>query len=248
MTRTRGMLLALVLHAGCASKAEETKAKGELGGYTFTYKCTGTADAFCDNDDGFGTGKFPTLAVGSTFRVTYVGKDANGKDTPAYDVNYFAGSSRIEGRSQPSSSGGEMYVLKVLKPGYTALFANDYTVGGIGDMLHIQAAKIDHLEVSGTVSAVGGIFTGSAGGVTVGLTVAAGTVTLRAVPSLLDKTPLAGSLPVKWTQVATDVVQITSDPGDNVVKLDIKAFGVAKLHVDMGDVGADVTVTLEAKK
>ncbi len=252
MTRKKTLALlalALLVQPGCASKSPtETKQAGELGGYVFTYHCSDPSDAFCDVDGGFGTGKFPTLAVGGSFEVTFNRGKENGKDTPEYDLRSFAGTTRMESSRRPLPSGGEVTVLKPIKAGYIALLAEDSTGYGYGDMLHVKAAEVDHIEVTGTLTAAGGSLTASVGGVTVGLSTAAGTVQLRAIPSLVDKTPLAGALPTKWSQVATDVLEINSDATDNVVKCNIKAFGVAKLHVDVGKVGADVTVTLEAKK
>ena len=117
----------------------------------------------------------------------------------------------------------------------------------VQDVAHMLFQTIDHLEFAHT-NPTGGSFKGNVTvpGLSITVSVAGGPVTqlFRVVPMTADRKLLAGSLPCMWTSSDATTAQVTTDPTQNIVTVQLNKAGTATLHVTLGSAAADVTVTL----
>lgn len=219
----------------------EAVQEGELGNGTFVYDCHEESDAQCDAnsvlalpDETLKT--LPSIAVGAAFSVRYDPKEGDGSiDSPVPDF--------ITNEAVMSENGGGSVFLRAARAGIGVLS------GSVGiypeDLVHVRIEEAKDIVV--TRIDTSGNFGFDGAGV-VDVSVKLEETFFRAVPVTEDKRILSGALPCMWTTSDEAVVAITSDPTSNVVQAQMKQQGTATLHVKLGDIEKDVTVTVGGAK
>jgi len=229
---------------GCEDTAEDPPGqRGELDKGMFYYLCAADSDAVCDSDAVVGradeaTGAFPPVAVGGDFKLNFVPDDASA-------VEY------IDPGSE-SFITWEDTTFTAMLPGIVALVATDVS-GYAVDLVHIRLAQPAAIRVSQTTTTAQSVDSFAAGldinldGSDVeidlqGSVSLSGQIFLRAVPMDADDQILAGALATSWQSSDPSIVQIVSDPANNVIEVQPQASGTATLTVTMGQVNAAVTL------
>ena len=234
-----GLCSSLALLVACKSSTTEHGVQaGELGRGTFTYSCGSGADAECNDNSDLAivdpATNLPSVAVGATFSIGYKSNQTN-----AVGI----------------SQSGDLDLLAVdskgSKPGFLAKRAGFVAVVGVylvnEDLVHVHVEELDHLEFANTTPTAGGSFKGA---VTVpGLTVSASaavapTMLLRVVPMTKDRRLLAGALACQWTSTDPTLIQIDGPATQNIVSIKLLKSGTGKLHVTLGTLASDVTLTV----
>lgn len=223
--------------AGCTTPSPPTQ-KGELTEGTFTYKCAGSSDAFCD--DGFTPPEgFPKVALNSEFSVDFTPEVATNDDgTPVFSFIDTVAPERIEVVGDLEANPP---TLSARVAGFSALIAKgDY---GAFDFLTVEVVPIETIEVA--VIGAGSNVTG-----TVGLddfTInGASSTKFRSTLRMAGGDLLAGSLPCAWSSTNSSVAAITTSSTDNLVTVEAKSAGKATLTVTMSEfqVQFPITVTM----
>lgn len=228
-------LLASVAVTGCDStQSGNGQQPGELGRGTFTYTCGPGADAQCNQNADLAivdpSTNLPPIALGSTFDLGYSNGATQADDTAGIVLDQAV---NLYGAAQT---------------GYVAVFGlrGSGSSAPAEDLVHLKIVSVDHLEFAQT-SPSGGTFKGvvTAPGITVNVTVGSGTPTqlLRVVPMTSDRKLIAGALPCNWTSNDPTIAQVASDPGQNIVTVKLLKAGTTKVHVTLGSLAGDVTVT-----
>jgi len=246
MERSLAWLLVLASSSflvACKKSDDHGAEPGELGRGTFKYACgQGGADAQCNDDADLAivdpSTNLPSVALSSTFNVGFLpNDDSDGtlRGTQSGDADFLA----ID-----SSVGSAQYVAE--RTGYVAVIGlDDHPL----DLVHVKIESIDHLEFANTNPSAGGTLKGQ---VTVpGLTISASassapTMLVRVVPMTADRRLLAGALACKWTTSDATIVAIDGGATQNIVKVDLLKNGTATLHVTLGALSGDVTLTVGA--
>ena len=213
---------------GCSPAPEDLKS-GELGNGTFEYLCKGTTDAQCDEGEQVSQAAFDAIARAGHFGLSFLDDNGNASS----DQIEAAGDGRITYDDQTKLWTAE-------KTGLVALIAFDQN-GDAEDFVHATVVEPSSVLIS--QKDISGHFTGSFGGTTIDVTVQSD-FTLRAAPADEQQNVLAGALPCSWTNANPTVVQITTDATDNVVDVHPVGTGSATLHVQIGSVNGQTTITV----
>lgn len=229
--RARQILLALggLAAVGCTGIGTPTGTRGELGNGVFSYSCDGPADPMCD-DGGQSHAMPKAVAVGSRFSVTF---------TP---VGEGVGSATVEPASKELLVETETLgsSFKALKPGVAALLARRGDT--VVDLVHVrisavEAVHFDLADEGGDAMQIDSITQLSV--------VAGGSAVVRAVSTNDSGEALAGALSCKWTTADDGLLSIASgDSGDDRIQIDALGSGSTSLHVDLGDLGADLPIEI----
>lgn len=229
-----------------ACKDEPGGIRGELNAGTFYYKCHLETDAQCDEDAVVAaadatTGAFPAIAAGSTFKLRF-------EEDGASDSSYFLS----PGSSDFITSNDTVFTAE--RAGIVGLAATT-TIDPVRalDLVHVRLLDVAGLRISqastteASVDEIAGgsdiEVDGSDVAIDVQNPVSLATRTfLRAVPVSAEGVILAGSLSVAWTSSDVAVIDIVSDPSDNVIEIESKGMGTATLTVTMGAATADITI------
>jgi hypothetical protein len=232
--------LAIAIASLACKKSDETGVQvGELGRGTFVYICGSGADAQCNDNADLSivdpSTNLPSVALGSTFNVNYRsnGDKSTTGPTQSGDLDFL---------SVDTASTG--YDAK--RVGLVALLGIYH--GRVEDLVHAHIEALDHLEFANTNPSGGGSFKGE---VTVpGLNVdasatAAPTMLVRVVPMTKDRRLLAGALPCQWTTSDATTAAIDGASTGNIVSVKLLKSGTATLHVTLGPLAGDVTLTIK---
>jgi hypothetical protein len=234
--RQYGVVLVVLAAAGCSSSPGNGTSPGELGRGKFSYYCDPNykvADAQCNDNADLAivdpSTNLPSIALGASFNVTF----SDGRDYTD-DTNAIA--------LDPNTMR-----FVAIETGYAVLVGHRDDQGNAEDLVHVTIEQIDHIEFAHTAP-MGGSFKGevTAPGLMASFTVQGGPVTqlFRVVPLTKDRRLLAGALPVKWTSSDPSVVQVMTDPTQNIITVQILKSGTATLHVTLGETAGDVTLTV----
>lgn len=214
--------LSLLLAAGCAPSQE-----GEFGSGTFHYFCVEASDAQCDALDEVAPEVFQALAIGGWFTVAYTDHLIDG-----YVREDGAPRLEVVSASDPVTGLSTALRLRVLEPGFVALVAYSGSGSPRGEnLIHLFATEPTGVRIS-RVEADASFF-GDFAGVSIEARVS-GLLRLRAAPIDDDGRILAGALDCHWTTSDAAIVEIASDPTDNVVEIRPVAPGTATLEVTLG--------------
>jgi hypothetical protein len=213
---------------GCEPAPENLKS-GELGNGTFEYLCKATTDAQCDEGETVSQAAFDAIARAGVFGLSFLDEYGNATS----DEIEAAGDGRITYDDQTQRWTAE-------KAGLVALIAFEQN-GGVEDFVHATV-----VEPSGVVISekdLSGHFTGSFGGATIDVSIQSDFI-LRVAPADALQNVLAGGLPCQWTSDNPAVAAISSDATDNVITVHPVAAGSATLHVQLGSVSGQTTLTV----
>jgi hypothetical protein len=231
------MFAAFALASCGETSGPEAVQEGELGNGTFIYDCHEESDAQCDEnsvlalpDETLKT--LPSVAVGAAFRVRYDPKEGDGSiDSPVPDF--------ITNEAVMSEGGSGAVFLRAARAGIGVLSGSVSIYPE--DLVHVRIEEAKDLVVT-RIDTTGNFGFDGAG--VVDVSVKLEDTYFRVVPVTEDKRILSGALPCMWTTSDEAVVTITSDPTSNVVGVQMKQQGTATLHVKLGDLEKDVTVTV----
>jgi hypothetical protein len=249
--------LGVVCAVGCSSSSNGNgKQAGELGRGVFGYSCVSAADAQCNNNADVAivdaSTNLPSVAVGATFYVTYASNASSTNNVPDGHVD------TVDTTFIDIDATGIEFVAK--RAGLAVLYGLQGTVAMTAchsvtcdgdapeDLVHLQLQAIDHIEFAHS-ALMGGTFKGEVttpGGGMVSLTVNGQPLTelFRVVPMTKDRKLLAGSLPIMWTSSDTTVGQITTDPTQNIVTLQLEKAGTTMLTATLATMMGTLTVTV----
>ncbi len=206
---------------GCEKEPTQQKA-GELGNGVFTYSCSRSSDAQCDDEHKVSASAFDALALGAYFQMG--GPSGTASLNPASDLRVVYAGATAEWHT--------------VATGHTAVMAIGYESEVI-DMVHLHTVAPTQIVVAKKL--ISGDFSGEIGNVSFDVDLD-DAIQLRAAPADADGNILAGALPCTWTSMDATVVEISGDETDNVVSLITKNTGQGKLLVELGELAAEVTV------
>ncbi len=220
--------------------------RGELNAGTFFYRCAERSDAQCDADAVVAqaddtTAAFPAIAVGAVFGLRFDDRDGT------------VGATGFE-PATPKFLAVSADALTAMLPGIVGVVFVDN--GRAVDFVHlnlvapasVSISQASTIEVSVDDIAAGNDIVADGSDVAIDLTspVSVSSRTfLRAVPRSEDGRILAGGLTTEWTTSDPTIIEITSDPSDNVIAIETRGTGTATLTVTQGDITAAVTIDAE---
>ncbi len=224
-----------VLALGCDGKEDPKQPPavlpGSLGRAEFLYECVGEADPQCDQDADLAPTRtdspFPVIAVGSRFQL-------------------FAESG---GPLQLGTASGQWLALDADGATLTALRAGVVSVVASQSGTPLDFADIE-LREPAALKILPATPQGSFEGVEVDvangqLTAEANvefTFKFRAIVVGANGEILAGDFPCNWSSSDPDILQITSDPVDNIVTVVSGNPGPGVLEVELGDFSGTVSI------
>jgi hypothetical protein len=252
-----GGALAVLCSAGCKSTdSGNGKQVGELGRGVFGYVCGSGADAQCNDNADVAivdpSTNLPVVAVGGSFFVTYASNASSTNNVPDGHTD------TVDTTFIDVDPTGTQYVAK--RAGYAVLYGLQGTVAMTAchavscdgdapeDLVHLLLQPVDHIEFAHS-AVMGGSFkqeVTTPGGGMVSLTVNGQPLTelFRVVPMTKDRNLLAGSLPIMWTSSDTSVGQITTDPTQNIITLQLEKAGTTMLTATLATMMGTLTVTV----
>lgn len=247
-----GVLIALAALGCSSSSSNNGKQVGELGRGTFAYACTSMADAQCNDNADVAivdpSTNLPTVAVGGTFQVTYYSNGNQGSTPDGHTDTVDAAFIDVDtsGMSYVAKRAGYGVIYGV--PGGSSCHTRMCDGTAPQDLVHMYLQPVDHIEFAHS-AVMGGSFKGEAttpGGGMVMFTVNGQPATqlFRVVPMTKDRKLLAGSLPIMWTSSNTMVGQITTDPTQNIITLQLSTAGTTMLTATVTAPAGALTGTL----
>jgi len=202
--------------------------QGELGNGQFSYGCDSDSDPVCDG--GSGTHPMPkSVAVGGRFSVSY---------TPSSTSENNQGSAIVEPASEELLVQTESFgsTFKAVKPGLAGLLARRGQT--LVDLIHVRLATIDHVQVDRVDTPAEKISD-------VELAVGESAQIRGTAVDAADEM-LAGALTCAWSVADEKIAAATTLTTDNSITIEGKAVGKTTLHLDMGDMKADLSVSIVA--
>lgn len=226
-----GLALMSALPLGCDSNVKQ---EGELGEGTFIYTCARPSDAQCDEgDEVVADEALGHLAVQGVFGLSYYEAIADS----SYSGIGNQTSDRLKVEGQLAYTGPQVLITP-LKPGWASVFGAS---GSSMDFLNMRVFEPEGLRISR--AEVGGVFSGSFGAGSISVKVAE-LMTLRVAPTNAAGEVLAGAFDCLWTSSNPVVAEITTDPTNNVIEIQLNQSGTSSFQVTLGALTETVEIVV----